>query len=111
MKTISRSFLMGVLLATLGGFSPLEDSIITSARAASVVGLPDFADLVEKTGAAVVNIRTTERVRFGQGETGGNEDEEMQEFFGSFFWHSIATPAQATAAYAARPPLIASAAG
>lgn len=85
MKTISRSFLMGVLLATLGGFSPLEDSIITSARAASVVGLPDFADLVEKTGAAVVNIRTTERVRFGQGETGGNEDEEMQEFFRRFF--------------------------
>lgn len=85
MKTISRSFLMGMLLATLGGLSPLEGGIISSARAASIVGLPDFADLVEKTGAAVVNIRTTERVRFGQNVPDGNEDEEMQEFFRRFF--------------------------
>jgi len=84
MKTISRSFLVSVLFATLSSLSPFEGSIIASARAASVAGLPDFADLVEKTGPAVVNIRTTERVRFGQGGP-GNEDEEMQEFFRRFF--------------------------
>jgi S1-C subfamily serine protease len=33
----------------------------------AVIGLPDFADLVDKVGPAVVNIRTTERVRLGQG--------------------------------------------
>lgn len=52
--------------------------------AASVAGLPDFTDLVEKTGPAVVNIRTTEKAKFGQG-TPGADDEEMQEFFKRFF--------------------------
>jgi serine protease Do len=47
-----------------------------------VMGLPDFADLVDKAGPAVVNIRTTERVRLGQG---GGGDEEMQEFLRRFF--------------------------
>jgi serine protease Do len=47
----------------------------------TVTGLPDFSDLVDKVGPAVVNIRTTERVRLGQG--GG--DEEMQEFLRRFF--------------------------
>ena len=32
----------------------------------AVTGLPDFADLVDKVGPAVVNIRTTERVRLDQ---------------------------------------------
>lgn len=44
----------GVLLSFLGLTSPLAAQ--TQAR-----GLPDFADLVDKVGAAVVNIRTTER--------------------------------------------------
>ncbi len=52
----------------------------------SVVGLPDFADLVEKVGPAVVNIRTTERVRTAQG---GPTDEEMQEFLRRFFGGQI----------------------
>ncbi|MGZ3362998.1 MAG: trypsin-like peptidase domain-containing protein, partial [Xanthobacteraceae bacterium] len=47
----------------------------------AVTGLPDFADLVDKAGPAVVNIRTTERVRLGQ----GGADEEMQEFLRRFF--------------------------
>jgi serine protease Do len=47
----------------------------------AVTGLPDFADLVDKVGPAVVNIRTTERVRLDQ--DGG--DEEMQEFLRRFF--------------------------
>lgn len=46
-----------------------------------VAGLPDFADLVDKAGPAVVNIRTTERVKLGQ----GGADDEMQEFLRRFF--------------------------
>jgi serine protease Do len=51
----------------------------------AVTGLPDFADLVDKAGPAVVNIRTTERVRLGQ----GGADEEMQEFLRRFFGGQI----------------------
>jgi len=53
---------------------------------ASVAGLPDFADLVDKVGPAVVNIRTTERVRLGE----GGPDEEMQEFLRRFFGGQMA---------------------
>lgn len=55
------------------------------AVAASVAGLPDFTDLVERTGPAVVNIRTTERVKPGQPGMQSPEEEEMQEFFRRFF--------------------------
>jgi serine protease Do len=50
-------------------------------------GLPDFTDLVEQVGPAVVNIRTMERARSApQGQQGqGQMDEEMQEFFRRFF--------------------------
>jgi serine protease Do len=48
-------------------------------------GLPDFTDLVEQVGPAVVNIRTTERVRGGQRGGGPDLDEDMQEFFRRFF--------------------------
>jgi len=59
---------------------------ITVAQAApAVAGLPDFADIVDRTGPAVVNIRTTERVKAGQAQAGGGDDEEMQEFFRRFF--------------------------
>ena len=63
------------------------------ARAQAPAGLPDFADLVEKTGAAVVNIRTTERARAGA-PAGGNapqlpegmdENDPFYEFFRRFF--------------------------
>jgi len=46
-----------------------------------VTGLPDFTDLIEKVAPAVVNIRTTEKVKLGQG--GG--DDEMQELLRRFF--------------------------
>nr|WP_296950305.1 DegQ family serine endoprotease [uncultured Massilia sp.] len=55
---------------------------------AAVAGLPDFADMVDKVGPAVVNIRTTERVRLGQGQ--GQGDEEMQEFLRRFFGGQMA---------------------
>jgi serine protease Do len=53
---------------------------------APMTGLPDFSDLVDKVGPAVVNIRTTERVKLGQG---GGGDEEMQEFLRRFFGGQI----------------------
>lgn len=47
--------------------------------------LPDFTELVEKVGPAVVNIRTTERVRSARGGGGSPEvDEDMLEFFRRF---------------------------
>ncbi|MFM2053246.1 MAG: hypothetical protein RL456_1283 [Pseudomonadota bacterium] len=47
-------------------------------------GLPDFADLVEQVGPAVVNIRTLARTPTASRAPGG-PDEEMQEFFRRFF--------------------------
>ncbi len=46
--------------------------------------LPDFTDLVEKVGPAVVNIRTTERVRSARNGAGPELDEDMLEFFRRF---------------------------
>lgn len=51
---------------------------------AAVAGLPDFTELVEKAGPAVVNIRTTERVRPGSNEP-GEDNEEMQDFLRRYF--------------------------
>lgn len=59
--------------------------ITVPARADTVAGLPNFADLVERTGPAVVNIRTTQKVKSGQSGFPSAEDEEMQEFFRRFF--------------------------
>lgn len=47
------------------------------------VVLPDFADLVDRVGPAVVNIRTTQKIVPGQRDA--QVDEEMQEFFRRFF--------------------------
>jgi serine protease Do len=54
--------------------------------------LPDFTDLVEKAGPAVVNIRTTERARSARGQTpqfpmpeGLDENDPFYEFFRRFF--------------------------
>lgn len=48
-----------------------------------VRGLPDFTELVEKVGPAVVNIRTVDRVR--RGNSSDSVDEDAQEFFRRFF--------------------------
>ena len=50
---------------------------------AAARALPDFTALVEQVGPAVVNIRTSERVRSSQRFKG--MDEDMQEFFRRFF--------------------------
>lgn len=51
----------------------------------------DFTELVEKTSAAVVNIRTTEKVNVNQAANGN--DEQMQELFKRFF--GVPLPQQA----------------
>jgi serine protease Do len=57
----------------------------TAAPLAGGVVLPDFADLAERVGPAVVNIRTTERAKQGAvGQQGGPMDEQMREFFRRF---------------------------
>ncbi|HEX2605220.1 MAG TPA: DegQ family serine endoprotease [Oxalicibacterium sp.] len=80
------------VLAVLLGVASLGSLPVTVQAAASapavvspsVAALPDFADLVERTGNAVVNIRTTEKARVNAGGD-TDEDEEMQEFFRRFF--------------------------
>ncbi|MBV8033851.1 DegQ family serine endoprotease [Roseateles sp.] len=44
--------------------------------------LPDFTELVERVGPAVVNIRTAEKVKLPEGQAEMNE--QMQEFFRRF---------------------------
>jgi len=76
-----------VVAATAAFFVPAMLGAGPQAIAAPVSGLPDFTDIVEKTGPAVVNIRTTEKVKSGpgQGDSGDPSDDEMQEFFRRFF--------------------------
>jgi len=61
----------------------LSFCLLASAAPVGAQGLPDFTELVEKVGPAVVNIRTTERPRAGRGG-GGSEDEDMLELFRRF---------------------------
>lgn len=87
MKTISiQKKLFAVLLGTAGVFFLPAVSAVAAPPVVSpaVAALPDFADLVEKTGPAVVNIRTTEKAKVSQGGD-LTQDEEMQEFFRRFF--------------------------
>jgi serine protease Do len=75
--------LAAALLAVGLGTSPAPALAQTSAAAR---GLPDFADLVEQVGPAVVNIRTTAKGKTARnGGAEGGPDEEMQEFFRRFF--------------------------
>ncbi len=89
-KTLSALLVSaGVLFApaTLG-LAPAAHAAATTA----VAGLPDFTELVDKAGPAVVNIRTTERLKLGPGGQGMPGDEEMQEFLRRFFGGAIPTP-------------------
>jgi serine protease Do len=92
MTSKSASNIVSALL--LAGFSvalsgPVLAAPATAPAAAApvatgiVTGLPDFADLVDKVGPAVVNIRTTEKVR--QSQDGNPNEEEMQDFLRRFF--------------------------
>ncbi len=72
-------------------FVPAVLGLSPSVAFASTVGLPDFVDLVEKSGPAVVNIRTTSRgVPGAQGSGLPGDDDDAQEFFRRFF--GVPTP-------------------
>ncbi len=58
--------------------------VVAAPACVQAQGLPDFTELVEKVGPAVVNIRTTERARAGRSGSGGELDEDMLEFFRRF---------------------------
>ncbi len=61
----------------------LAQAPVTTASGAQMQGLPDFADLVEKYGPAVVNINTTTRKAQAQ-IPGLSEDDPFYEFFRRF---------------------------
>ena len=75
------------LAAGRAAFAAIALSIGMLAAAAPHVAqaqaLPDFTELVEKVGPAVVNIRTTERLRASRNGS-GDIDEDMLEFFRRF---------------------------
>jgi serine protease Do len=60
---------------------------VASVQAQTAQSLPDFTELVEKYGPAVVNIRTSARVsaQSGQGLPELDENDPMFEFFRRFF--------------------------
>jgi serine protease Do len=79
------SMLLSALLCAGAGLMSSQAALAAAPIVTgTVAGLPDFADLVDKAGPAVVNIRTTERIKLGQGGGAGG-DEEMQEFLRRFF--------------------------
>lgn len=75
-------FLSAFVLASAGLVLTAPAVLAAPVGAPLVTGLPDFTDLIDKVGPAVVNIRTTEKIKTGQGGPG---DEEMQEFLRRFF--------------------------
>jgi serine protease Do len=81
---------MALAFAGVAAFTPATPALAQSAPQPRT-GLPDFTELVDQVGPAVVNIRTLERARSGggagggAGPGGGQMDEEMQEFFRRFF--------------------------
>ncbi|MFM0038207.1 DegQ family serine endoprotease [Paraburkholderia strydomiana] len=83
MTTFSvRKFLAAAVVAACLPLVPQTASAVPAAN------LPDFTDLVDKVGPAVVNIRTTTRVSNSGPRSGlppGMDDGDMSEFFRRFF--------------------------
>ena len=92
-KNVSALLSTLLISASMGLAGPTLLGVTAHAQAASVAGLPDFTELVEKSGPAVVNIRTTEKIPTGQ-NVPGMEDEQMQEFFRRFFGAPPPAPKQ-----------------
>jgi len=85
-----RAWLVAGLIATAGITAPALFGEAGWARAQAGRELPDFADLVERTGSAVVNIRTTERARARSGGAAPqfpelDPNDPFYEFFRRFF--------------------------
>ncbi len=73
-----RALFAALLTATVLGFAAQTPSYAQARE------LPDFADLVEKVGPGVVNIRTTARVR-AEAQAGAPNADELNELFQRFF--------------------------
>src|SRR5436190_13270975 len=85
MKRIHASLLGVVLALGLAGPATLPAFAATPPiPGASAQILPDFADLVEKYGPAVVNINTQTRASRQQALPGLSEDDPFYEFFRRF---------------------------
>ena len=79
-----RGYALVGALAMAGTVALMPAKPLVAQSAPQPRSLPDFTDLVEQVGPAVVNIRTLERARVNAQAPGGM-DEEMQEFFRRFF--------------------------
>jgi serine protease Do len=69
---------------TLGAASALSLVAPVAAQPTPTVQLPDFADLADRVGPSVVNIRTTERRSTGARGPGGEMDPGLEEFLRRF---------------------------
>ena len=99
---VIRSFSAAFFVAAAVLFVPVGLGL-TAPGAAEAAVLPDFTDLVDRVGPAVVNIRTTEKSKAMQpGVQVSPEDEEMQEFFRRFFGQPV-PPRQGPAPRGRRP--------
>ena len=82
-KLLQSCALAGVLVAATNVALVPAAAAQAQQVAPSVRGLPDFTDLVEQVGPAVVNIRTLEKPN-SRGTASGGMDPDMQEFFKRF---------------------------
>lgn len=80
-----RSCGWAMALAFAGAVAYVPVTPVLAQSAPQPRSLPDFTELVDQVGPAVVNIRTIERTRGGSRAADGQMDEEMQEFFRRFF--------------------------
>jgi serine protease Do len=81
-----RSYGVAMALAVAATVALMPAKPLVAQSAPQPRSLPDFTDLVDMVGPAVVNIRTLERSRSVSGAgPSGQMDEEMQEFFRRFF--------------------------
>ncbi len=83
MKPAFPATIVAALAALVLSFGPAAFTPAV-AQGRSVAGLPDFTELYEKNGPAVVSIDVTQRVRRQQPPQGLSEDDPFYEFFRRF---------------------------
>src|SRR4051812_17610437 len=84
-STLLRGIAAAAAIALAGGAVLQSPPALAQSAPQPRTGLPDFTELVEQVGPAVVNIRTLERARGGGAQQQGQADDEMQELFRRFF--------------------------
>lgn len=81
MRKLVPAAVLGLLIAV--GFAPLAGAQ-GQAQAPARVGLPDFTDLYDRNGPAVVSIDVTQKARRQRGMPELSEDDPFYEFFRRF---------------------------